>query len=56
LASTLARSAVIARTTGTGSGSPTPAAWLRSRFTCSSWSDSEGIVTSAKLPNPVLMP
>ena len=34
-ASTLARSAIIARTAGTGSGSPTPAAWLRSRFSCS---------------------
>jgi hypothetical protein len=26
---------MVARTTGTGSGSPTPAAWLRSRLTCS---------------------
>ena len=38
------------------SGSPTPAAWLRSRLTCSSASESAGIRTSAKLPNPVLMP
>jgi hypothetical protein len=32
LASTFARSAIDARTARTGSGSPTPAAWLRSRF------------------------
>ena len=35
LASTLARSAIDARTARTGSGSSTPAAWLRSRLTCS---------------------
>ena len=35
LASTLARSAIVARTARTGSGSPTPAAWLRSRLSCS---------------------
>ena len=34
-ASTLARSAIVARTARTGSGSPTPAAWLRSRLSCS---------------------
>ena len=35
LASTLARSAIDARTARTGSGASTPAAWLRSRFNCS---------------------
>ena len=35
LASTLARSAIDARTARTGSGSSTPAAWLRSRLSCS---------------------
>ena len=43
LASTLARSAIDARTARTGSGSPTPAAWLRSRLSCSAPSASRGI-------------
>ena len=43
LASTFARSAIIARTARAGSGSPTPAAWLRSRLSCSSPSASRGI-------------
>ena len=34
-ASTFARSAIVARTARLESGSPTPAAWLRSRFNCS---------------------
>ena len=34
--STLARSSIIARTASTGSGSPTPDAWLRIRFRCRS--------------------
>ena len=42
-ASTLARSAIVARTARTGSGSPTPAAWLRSRLSCSASSASGGI-------------
>ena len=56
LASTFARSAIAARTARTGSASPTPAAWLRSRFTCSAPSASRGIAVSASAPNPVLMP
>ena len=55
-ASTLARSAIIARTTGTGRRSPTPAAWLRSRLICSASSASGAMRTSANDPNPVLMP
>ena len=34
----------------------TPAAWLRSRFRCSSPSALFGIFTSASEPKPVLMP
>src|SRR5437879_4609843 len=56
LASTLARSAIVARTARTGSGSPTPAAWLRRRFSCSVSSAPRAILTSANDPNPVLMP
>ena len=41
-ASTFARSAISARTTGAGSGSPTPAAWLRNRLSCSAASWSRG--------------
>ena len=55
-ASTFARSAIVARTARAGSGSPTPAAWLRSRFSCSAPSASRGILTSANEPKPVLMP
>ena len=39
-----------------GSGSPTPAAWLRSRFICSASSASCVMRTSANDPKPVLMP
>ena len=42
-ASTFARSAIVARTARTGRGSPTPAAWLRSRFSWSAPSASRGI-------------
>ena len=55
-ASTLARSAIVARTARTGSGSPSPAAWLRSRLSCSVSSASGEIFTSANDPKPVLMP
>ena len=51
-----ARSAIDARTARTGSGSPTPAAWLRSRFSWSAPSASRGIAVSASAPKPVLMP
>ena len=55
-ASTFARSAIVARTVRAGSGSPRPAAWLRSRLSCSASSASGAILTSANDPNPVLMP
>ena len=55
-ARTFARSAIIARTVLTGSGSPTPDAWLRSRFSCRRSSESGGMRTSAKDPKPVLIP
>jgi hypothetical protein len=54
--STLARSSIIARTASTGSGSPTPEAWLRIRFSCSSRAWSGLIRTWASLPNPVFTP
>ena len=53
-ASTFARSAIVARTARLESGSPTPAAWLRSRFSCRALSASRGIRTSANDPKPVL--
>ncbi len=49
LASTLARSSSMARTSSSGSGSPTPHAWLRTRFRCSASSWSGPIRTSAQL-------
>jgi hypothetical protein len=55
-ASTLARSSMTARTSLTGSGSPTPPAWLRIRLSCSSRMRAGGIVTSASAPKPVVMP
>jgi hypothetical protein len=55
-ASTFARSAIVARTARLESGSPTPAAWLRSRFNCRVLKASCGIRTSANEPKPVLMP
>ncbi len=56
LASTLARSAIIARTVRGSSGASTPAAWLRSRFTWSLARSAFATRVSAKLPNPVLIP
>ena len=53
---TFARSSIIARTSRSGSRSPTPAAWLRTRLTCSSARRSGGIATSESLPNPVVTP
>ena len=53
---TFARSSIIARTSRSGSRSPTPAAWLRTRLTCSSARRSGGIATSDSLPNPVVTP
>ena len=53
---TFARSSIIARTSRSGSSVPTPAAWLRTRFTCSSASRSGGIATSESLPKPVVTP
>ena len=56
LASTLARSAIDARTARTGSGSSTPAAWLRSRLICSRARSSRSMRVSANEPKPVLTP
>ena len=53
---TFARSSIIARTSRSGSRSPTPAAWLRTRLTCSSARRSGGIATSDSLPKPVVTP
>ena len=55
-ASTLARSSIIARTSRSGISGPTPVAWLRTRFTCSSARRSAGIATSDSLPKPVVTP
>ena len=56
LASTLARSSIIARTSHSGSRSPTPDAWLRTRFTCNSARRPGGMATSESLPKPVVTP
>ncbi len=56
MAITFARSSIIARTSRSGSSGPTPAAWLRTRLTCSSASRSGGIAISESLPKPVVTP
>ena len=55
-ASALARRTIMARTSRSGSGSPTPAAWLRTRLRCRISISAGEIVTSAKFPNPVVRP
>ncbi len=52
----LMRAAMRARVWSRGRGSPTPAAWLRIRFSCSWASWSGGMTTVANWPKPVLMP
>ena len=55
-ASACARKSIIARTTSSGRGSPTPALWLRTIFTCS-FADCWGeMCTPANSPTPVVMP
>ena len=54
--STLARNSIIARTASSESGSPTPDAWLRIRFSCSWRARSGGIRTCASFPKPVVTP
>ena len=46
----------MARTSRSASNGPTPAAWLRTRLTCSSPSRSTGIAMSESLPKPVVTP
>ena len=46
----------IRRVISGGTGSPTPHAWLRSRFCCSAVSCSSSILLLASTPKPVLMP
>ena len=53
---TFARRSIIARASRSGSRSPTPAAWLRTRFTWSSARRSGGIAISESLPKPVVTP
>ncbi len=52
----LARRSIRARTATSESGSPTPAAWLRTRFSWSAASFSRGMTTSANFPKPVVTP
>ena len=49
-------SSMAARAPRPGSGSPTPQAWLRSRFSCSRPVSSREMATSTNLPKPVLTP
>ena len=50
------RGAKASRLVATGSGSPTPVAWLSSRLVCSVASWSSAMRTPASFPKPVLMP
>ena len=54
-ASEFARSNIMARVSASASGSPTPTAWERTRFTCSSRICSPAMRTSLSLPTPVVM-
>ena len=56
VASALMRSSIMARTTGVGSGSPTPQAWLMSRRSCRISASSGRITVSRFAPNPVVTP
>jgi hypothetical protein len=55
-ASVFARSSSIARTTSTGNGAPTPAAWLIRRFSWRRAASSAGMKRVARAPNPVVTP
>ena len=44
------------RTTSCSAGSPTPDAWLRTRFTCSASRSASATRTRESDPNPVLIP
>ena len=48
--------AIAARTTSSGNGSPTPHAWLRTRFSWSSAACPASMCTSTSRPNPVFTP
>src|SRR5438309_6073512 len=50
------RSSIMARTTSTGSGGPTPAAWERITACCSSERRRGGIFVAARAPKPVEIP
>ena len=52
----LSRTVMAARTTSRESGAPTPAAWLRTRFSCSSRTLSRGMCVVASWPKPVVTP
>jgi len=52
----LARSTIIARTAGSGSGAPTPAACERMMFRCSCAASAAGIDTVQSLPTRVETP
>ena len=54
--SEFARSAPAARTSGTASGSPVPAAWLRTKFSCSATASAGATDTFASRPKPVVTP
>ena len=48
--------AIISRTTGTGMGAPTPAAWLSTMLRCRVSRSAASMRTLASFPKPVLMP
>ncbi len=45
-----------ARTVSRLSGSPNPTAWLRTRFSCSSFTLAPGMCVVASRPKPVVTP
>jgi len=55
-ASVLARRAIARRTSPSGNGGPTPAAWARRRFNWSASRRSRGMATPWNFPNPVETP
>jgi hypothetical protein len=56
LAKTLIRRIINIRVLAKDNGGPVPAECDVIKFTCNSHSFSEGMLTFAKLPNPVLIP
>ena len=50
------RMVIAARTTSRESGAPSPTAWLRTRFSCSSRTLSTGMCVVASRPKPVVTP